>query len=323
MERTYNEMKELCEEYAPDDTFMTGALRRVERLFAPHYAELKQALAAAKRSENVVAACRALSECYDRKELGEGLYNDYGWLLYYALKQTDVKDVASRKRLLSRYLGLNLERPSILHSLILAEGIKMEQNTPLQFRIRDFVGMWGLENLREEDWLQYKTEAGNTLPSLVEKLIGVYAKELKTDHARPSEDFCELLDKAVVRFANNQNMPYFKANVLIAQGRSEDAIGYYKEMILRFPSKFYLWSQLAALTEDADIRLGLLCKAVNTGEDEGYIGGVRLRLAALLAERGLYAHAQHELDLGVLTRGKVGSLGRSSENWRMAFRWER
>ena len=74
-----------------------------------------------------------------------------------------------------------MPKPSILHSLILGEAIKVEQNTPLQFRIRDFIRIWGLENLREEDWEQYRSEEGNTLPSTVEKLIGVYTKELKTD----------------------------------------------------------------------------------------------------------------------------------------------
>ena len=169
-----------------------------------------------------------MSEWYHEGNLGEKLYPDFGWLIYYALKQTNLGETQNRKILLNQYLKLNLPRPSILHSLILGEAIKIEQTTPLQFRIRDFIRIWGLENLRTEDWEQYKTNEGHTLPSLVEKLIGVYAKELKTDGIKSPDDFSNLVDNALTKYPKSQNMPYFKATVLISQGKKEEALDYYK-----------------------------------------------------------------------------------------------
>ena len=189
-----------------------------------------------------------------------------------------------------------MPKPSSLHSLILVEAIKVEQNTPLQFRIRDFIRIWGLENLRDEDWEQYRTEEGNTLPSTVEKLISVYAKELKTDGVESSEDFCQLVDKALAKYPKNQNMPYYKAAVLISQGKVQDALTYYKNLILQFPSKFYLWNQTAELVEDIDMKIGLLCKALTCGADDEFLGGVRLRLAFLLYQKGMSENAKYELE---------------------------
>lgn len=234
------------------------------------------------------------------------MYSDFGWLTYYALKQTALREAQKRKALLNQYLQLGLPKPAILHSLILVEAIKVEQNTPLQFRIRDFLRIWGVENLREEDWVQYQTEEGNSLSSTVEKLIGVYAKELKTDGVESSEEFSQLVDLALVKYPKNQNMPYYKATILISQGKVQDALTYYKTLILRSPSKFYLWNQTAELIEDIDTKIGLLCKALTCGADDEFIGGVRLKLASLLCLKGKGENAKHELERYSETYRKKG-----------------
>ena len=293
---TYERMKSLNEDYCTGDTFQQRALESVEKRILPHAEEIRRCLDEAKAGGNAIASANAFANYYDSNDLDAKLFADYGWLIYYALKQTVLTDAHNRKLWLFRYLKLDLEKPSLLHSLILGEAVKVEKNTPLQFRIRDFVKMWGLENLREEDWEQFKTEDGKLLPSLVEKLIGVYAKELKTDGVPSYDEFSDLVDKALNTFDNNQYLPYYKAVVLISRGDTGEAIKYYKELVLKNPSKFYLWEQLAGLVDDNKIQIGLLCKAVNCGVDEEFIGGVRLKLASKLAEIGLYANAKTELD---------------------------
>lgn len=176
---TIERMHALYNDFCNGDEFMEKAIATAERRRLPHYQEIKDAVENAKNGGDAITWHHKMSEWYHEGNLGEKLYPDYGWLIYYALKQTNLGETQNRKILLNQYLKLNLPRPSILHSLILGEAIKIEQTTPLQFRIRDFIRIWGLENLRTEDWEQYKTNEGHTLPSLVEKLIGVYAKELK------------------------------------------------------------------------------------------------------------------------------------------------
>ncbi|MBD5172381.1 MAG: hypothetical protein HDT02_04090, partial [Bacteroidales bacterium] len=289
-------MNALYNDYCMGDELMQKALRSAERRSLPHFQEIKDAVENAKKGADVVSAHRQATEWYNKGELAKQVYPDFGWLIYYVLKKTAAGEVHKRKALLNQYLQLDLAKQSYLHSLILVEAIKVEQHTPLQFRMRDFVRLWGLENLREEDWEQYRTEEGNTLPSTVEKLIGVYAKELKTDGVEASEDFSQLVDKALTKYPKSQNMPYFKATVLVSQGKVQEALTYYKNLILQFPSKFYLWNQTAELVEDTDTKIGLLCKALTCGADDEFLGGVRLRLAFLLYQKGLRENAKHELE---------------------------
>lgn len=292
---TIERMKTLFEEYCIGDELMQKALTAADNRIIPFYREVKEAVLQAKSGTKVTEEYSAILQSFNSSELDKSLYPDFGWLIYYVLKNTPLNDAHRRKSLLNQYLKLGLPSPSLLHSLILTEAIKVEQNTPLQFRIRDFIRMWNLDNLTEEDWGQFKTEAGNILPSTVEKLIGVYAKELKTDGVQAPEEFINLINKGLEKFPQNQNMPYFKAIALISNGKKEEAIGYYKTLILKFPSKFYLWSQIAELIEDIDTKIGLLSKALNTGEDDAFLGGVRLRLAGLLIAKGLMANAKYEL----------------------------
>lgn len=293
---TIERMKTLCNDFCDGDELMLKALAYAERQTLPHFHDIKESLDKAKNGTNITPLHSSIVQWFKNGEIDPRLYQDLGWLTYYILKQTNLGDAHKRKTLLYQYLQLDLPKPSILHSLILGEAIKIEQNTPLQFRIRDFIRIWGLENLREEDWEQFRTEEGNTLPSIVEKLISVYAKELKTDGVESSEDFSQLVDKALTKYLKSQNMPYFKAVVLISQGKVQEALTYYKNLILQFPSKFYLWNQTAELVEDIDTKIGLLCKALTCGTDDEFLGGVRLRLASLLYQKGMSENAKYELE---------------------------
>ncbi len=294
---TIERMKSLYNDYCVGDEFMLRSLESAERHCLPHSKEIRDAVENAKSGADAFSAHQQATVWYHEGQLDRQLYSDFGWLTFYALKQTALGESQKRKVLLNQYLQLDLPKPSILHSLILGEAIKVEQNTPLQFRIRDFIRIWGLENLREEDWEQYRTEEGDTLPSTVEKLIGVYTKELKTDGVESPDDFALLVDKALAKYPKNQNMPYFKAAVLISQGKSQEALTYYKNLILQFPSKFYLWNQTAELVEDIDTKIGLLCKALTCGAENEFLGGVRLKLASLLYQKGMRGNAKHELEI--------------------------
>lgn len=293
---TLERLKYLYSNHHGDDEVMEKAITSISRRVQPHFQELSEVIQNAKNGIDISQKYQDFAEMFKTGNLDPSLYSDFGWLIYYALKQAPVDNAYLRKSMLSNYLSLGLPKPSILHSRILVEAIKVEQNTPLQFRIRDFIRMWGLENLRNEDWEQYRTDEGHTLPSSVEKLIGVYAKELKTDRVEAPEDFIHLVDKALIEYPQNQNMPYFKATVLMAQGQLQEALSFYKNMILQFPSKFYLWHQASELVEDIDTKVGLLCKALTCGADDEFLGGVRLKLATILWSKGLGANAKYELD---------------------------
>lgn len=293
---TIERMKSLYSEYCNGDEYMQKSLATAENTLKLHYQEIKEALNDVKNGKNVFENYSKFADLYKKGKIDKDLYPDFGWIIYYTLKNTPVNDATLHKRLLWNYLNLELPRPSILHSLILSEAIKVEQNTPKLFHIREFMKLWGFENLREQDWQQYITLEGNTFPSLVEKLIGVYTKEVKTDKVEACKEISELVDKALERYPQSQNMPYFKVKVLMSQCREDEAINYYRNLILRFPSKYYLWHQIAELIENIDTKLGLLGKALSLGGDEQYLGEVRLSMAKLLIQKGKLQHAKFELD---------------------------
>lgn len=293
---TVSRMKELYLNYCEGDRLMREKLEIAELSLIPHCKDVKEALRQAKDGEDAIALHQKIFDLHSRGEIDSKLFPDLGWLTYYVLKATDLNNALGRKRLLNEYLHLNLERPSLLHSLILDEAIKIERNTPLQFRIRDFIRFWGLNNLREEDWELYRTPDGNTLPSKVEKLIGVYAKELKTDAVEAPDEFAELVDKALERYPQSQNMPYFKAIVLLSKGQREEALNYYRDLILRFPSKAYLWEHTSKLIDDIDTKIALLCKAITIEDNEEFLVKIRLKMAELLIKKNLIPNAKYELE---------------------------
>ncbi len=297
LQSLFEKMKSLHENYAPADEFMPRFLQAVEAKLDPLGRQIREATEAAKSGRNDMSRLNAIQEAFDRGALSPALHRDYGWLIFYSLKNAPLTDHVFRKRFLHQYLCLGLPAPELLHSLILGEAVKVEKNTPYQFRMRDFMRLWDWKNIREEDWEQYKSDNGHTVTSLVEKLIGVFAKEVKDDRILPPAEFESLLDEALTRFPNSQFMPFYKATVLKAKGENEEALTLYKQLLLKTPSRGYLWKQAAELVEDPELRIALLCKAVEVEHDESFKGSSRLALAKALIARGMPANAKQELDI--------------------------
>ena len=259
--------------------------------------EMKLAIAAAKRKEDPFAAYEKFCNLFRSADLDSSLYRDFGWLIYYLLRAKPHNMVLQRKRLLLQYLKLNLERPSLLHSLILFEAVVMKKNSPSGFRLKDFVAMWGLENLRPEDWVKKKLENGRLSNSLVENLIGTYVKEVINDNTQASDEFISLLDKAMATYRSNSHLPLYKARALVSAARNDEALSQYKTMLRRWPKKFFLWSETEELLprSDLDLRIAFLCKTISYVRDESFLGDIRLRLADLQIRKGLYTNALYEL----------------------------
>lgn len=260
--------------------------------------ELKAAIEAGKQRQSVRETFEKFSALSKGKALDPSLHRDFGWLIYYSLRNTPLNSMLPRKRMLLLYLNLEMERPSLLHSLMLGEALKMKKTVPSQFRLRDFVALWGIENLREEDWEKFKPDKGHSPNSLVENLIGAYAKEIKSDKAEAPDEFGTLVDKAIETYRSNPHLPLYKGMVLVSQGKREEALEHYKTLLRRWPKKFFLWSNAEELVpyKNLDVRIALLCKAMSMIRDRAFIGDIRLRLANAFYKKGLYANARYELE---------------------------
>lgn len=289
-------MESIFSSYGGGDQIMENVMFKVRKRVDPIYQQLKEGLEKGKKGEDIADLYGKFVNLYNETSLEASHFPDFGWLIYYKLKQTPLNDAQTRKMALHQYLKLDLTKPSLLHSLILGEAVKVEDNTPFQFHIRNFMNLWGWENIRDpEDWEQFKTDDGKIKTSLVEKLIKVYSKELKTDGIESPQEFSELINKASEKFPNNQYMPLYKAYQLLSLDKKDEAIDNYKKLILKSPSKSYLWSQLSELIEDIELKTAFLCKAISVEKDEQFVGKARLKLVSVLIERNLLEQALFEL----------------------------
>lgn len=259
--------------------------------------ELQIGIETAKQGRYAGELYDRLSTMFRERSLDPSLHKDFGWFLYYHLRNTPLNSVLQRKRTLLLYFKLNLESPSLLHSMILSEAIKLKKSSPSQFRLRDFLRFWNPGNLRNEDWNRFKPKHGNSRKSLVENLIEVYTKEIKADNCVATVEFCQLVEKAITVYKTNPHLEHYRVLLLVSQGRKEEALDGCRALLKRWPKKFYLWSKAEELLPqyDIDMRIALLCKAITTARDEGILGEIRLRMANLLFQKGLHAHAKHEL----------------------------
>lgn len=105
------------------------------------------------------------------------IYN-YAWIIAKCINRNyeQIGSVECR-RLLADYLKLPIERPSRLHSAILSAAIKFVNSCP-EFHFANFLQMWDVNNLRNEDRQSYKSDDGKFFPSLEERTAKALAHSL-------------------------------------------------------------------------------------------------------------------------------------------------
>ena len=101
---TIERMKTLYNDYCAGDEYMQKAIASAERRSLPHFQEIKDAVENAKGGADAISIHHQASMWYNEGQLDSQLYPDFGWLTYYALKQTAVGEANRRKALLFQYL---------------------------------------------------------------------------------------------------------------------------------------------------------------------------------------------------------------------------
>ena len=288
-----NKMQELMQ-YLEDNDVAKQCMVRAQQRIDERYNQLADIDKQSKEEGEAISAYNRLVNFLEQND-AEEYHEKSGWIIYRALKEERVENVIQRKLMLSRYLNLTISKPSILHSLILGEAVKTEKQTPLQFMFTRFVEKWDLQNLQDEDWQRYRTADGHEIPSLVEKMISVYYKEVEiTEGVLPSEDFNDILDRALQKWPQHENLPRYKARLLVKTGQQDEAISFYKRLLKITPDKVYLWHELSRLV-DEETKMALLCKALSFRSNEEFVGKVRIDLARCLCNIGKHDYALSEL----------------------------
>lgn len=127
-----------------------------------------------------------------------------GWSIYRRLGEVLVS--LEMRQLLLQYLKLEgIQRPSMLHSLVLFRVVKQYSGL-VDFDFTAFLRMWGVENLRPEDWKSTKVN-GKWMPSLAERVMVRLFKQLPGKYnqlVNPNEQFDAQMAHSLLDVALNR-----------------------------------------------------------------------------------------------------------------------
>lgn len=162
---------------------------------------------------------------------------------------------------------------------------------------KDVLELFGFDNFTQHDWEEEENEKDKErpFPSLVERFVKLYndSLALASNHV-PQKEYEELLQKAINKYPDDDQFPRYLAKAYISWGEEEKAKEEYKKLLLRNNS-FYLWKELALISDDSELKLSALCKAILSEPKDEYLGDVHVLLANQLADRGRFPEAKREL----------------------------
>lgn len=180
------------------------------------------------------------------------------------------------------------------HSRILFLYIwKLPEDREVEFV--DVFNKWGVLNFTNDDWERSHAD-DKEFPSLVEKAIRIYVNALKkTFFSNADEAFEELLKRAIVKYSDNDQLQRSLALLLVAQGKTEEAQEIYRQLLLTL-NRYYVWKELAESTDDNNLKMSALCKAITSEKEDGFLGEIHLELARLLINDEKFSEAKRELE---------------------------
>ncbi|MDO4511078.1 MAG: hypothetical protein Q4B68_04575 [Bacteroidales bacterium] len=296
-EALVEEMDSIQPELNDTDGIAQKCITSLQNKLMPRVRKAKEAEEMSKNPEQVDKAFEILATLHADGELDDKFLTPFGWVIYRYIKkhQGNKNQVVPVKKALNTYMGLDLPRPSLLHSSILRMAIDLEKHFKEDFKFTKFLEMWGLENFTDDDWKQGEGENGIKFPSTVENAICKYSAELKDDNiSNVPDEYVALLDKAFARY-HKPLYSYYKAKILAKNGHSEEALNIYRKLVPTMGQGF-LWNDIANIIGDPKLKKAAICKGIISQREERFLGGSHLRLAAILLKENAFAEALHELN---------------------------
>jgi len=156
---------------------------------------------------------------------------------------------------------------STYHSRILGEATyaMTEQN---RWRLLPFARQWGIENLATIDFRQQPNTKNPDQPfdGPAVRVAKACYEHLKMQQHRETTDLewlASLLDLTITNCPNDKWMKYYRALVASWLNQRDDALNRYKDLLCNtdLSAQYYVWKNAADMTDDLNLKLGLLLKA--------------------------------------------------------------
>lgn len=122
--------------------------------------------------------------------------------IYYYLRTHHYNmSILETKRMLLEYLKLDIEKPSELHSKMLSLVTSNNRYLGTDFNFTSFFKMWGINNLREEDWKRFRNKKGQYLDSTGEQALNILVKQKE-----------QFKDNNLIQYMAKQAVRYYPKN---------------------------------------------------------------------------------------------------------------
>ncbi|GGG88460.1 hypothetical protein GCM10011416_00910 [Polaribacter pacificus] len=174
----------------------------------------------------------------------------------------------------------------------------------------------GFDSFLEEDFEPFEIN-GRKIMSFVEQVIIAYAKVLLKGerlqggglsakiNEEKTELFLKFIDIVIDEHPDFQYSLYYKSKLLLGLERFERA----KKSLIPFVKKkkndFWVWDLLGeAYTDDVEMQMACLCKALTLNTKESFLVKVHQKLADLLIGKELYKEASVEVLNSITIRKK-------------------
>ncbi|MGL5014226.1 MAG: DUF7017 domain-containing protein [Bacteroidales bacterium] len=288
----FEEMNNLYVLMDDEDGIALNSLDILRRKCNSEYSNIIEAIQLSKNKQNKEAV-DLFHQVYTKGALSKDFHESYGWAIFkYLLSEIENMDSRTSRTLLHDYIELHNPRPSQLHSLVLIQALRIAALHE-EFKLIPFFRMWGLDNFTSEDWLPVQKE-DHTYPPRAQKVLDKLFEAAKAAHFKQVDDLLPLFAEGAERLTDAKFAKRKYAIMLNALGRKEESYRLYLEMIKTL-NEWYIWHEIAMLTDDNTIRLSCLCKALSKNKNEDFIGELRLHTAEVFLALGYTEEAQREL----------------------------
>jgi hypothetical protein len=224
------------------------------------------------------------------------------WEIFRVIKETVKKtdyEVNYISELLNHYFSFELDKPSLLHSLILEQTLKIDEKHLKRFDLSLFYNKWQIpSDFRTEDYEPNEFEGKKLMP-LTEKAFYSYIKMLINKKDKDLiNNVLPIIDKTILEHPEYNWLQYFKGKLLIAISSDIEKI---KETLFPFirqkSNEFWAWSLLSEIyKDDDDLALSFLCKSLTCNGKDEFLVKVRQSLANLLIKKNLLPQAKFEIN---------------------------
>lgn len=281
------------------DTILSDQRQYALKLCNPNGQDILKAKALSKEGRHQESV-NVFRKILNNGDHSEDVQTGLAWELYRLAKamiEQNPPNSNGAKKHLNAYFKLQVKKPSLLHTCFLQLADKLAKEGKLNMGA--YVRIWGLENLRPEDYEPFRTDDGNVYPSLAERVVQHASKNAFLRSATEDLHYISpFIDDCIIKYPDNLWLKLSKARTLMTIGQNNDALLFGLEVVKSKVNDYWAWELLGDIHKPItpETALSCYCKALLCSKDINFVSKVKIKLAELLIESEDYSQAKLEIE---------------------------